>query len=224
MKSPTERPYLWFFSILALVGLVVDQTSKYTVFTWLYPTHEKQVKTAHPIIVDAFELQTNYFELDPRDPPLSFLQGISGERKPHVNRGALFGIGNEGGYNNLFMTISIGAAIFILIWSQRPLVAHDRFLTMALGLILGGTFGNLYDRVVFGGVRDFLRWHGGFEWPTFNIADCCLVCGACMLLVHSFFLHEEKTPEPENPASAEATVAVEPSTLVVTTAQGERPA
>ena len=47
----------------------------------------------------------------------------------------------------------------------------------ALGLILGGTLGNLYDRVVYDGVRDFIDWHyHDLEWPVFNIADCCLVC------------------------------------------------
>jgi len=54
-----------------------------------------------------------------------------------------------------------------------------------LGLILAGTLGNLYDRVVFNGVRDFLYFHL-IEWPVFNIADCCLVCGAFLLLAQAF--------------------------------------
>ena len=56
----------------------------------------------------------------------------------------------------------------------------------ALGLILAGTLGNLYDRVVFNGVRDFLHWNYLFDWPVFNVADCCLVCGACLLLLQAF--------------------------------------
>ena len=53
-------------------------------------------------------------------------------------------------------------------------------------LILAGTVGNLFDRVVFGGVRDFLYFYL-IEWPVFNVADCCLVIGAGMLLVQAIF-------------------------------------
>ena len=56
----------------------------------------------------------------------------------------------------------------------------------ALGLILAGTVGNLYDRLVFNGVRDFLHFYY-VEWPVFNFADCCLVVGAGLLLVQAMF-------------------------------------
>jgi lipoprotein signal peptidase len=66
----------------------------------------------------------------------------------------------------------------------------------ALGLILGGTVGNLYDRLVFGGVRDFMYFHrNSFEWPVFNIADCCLVVGAVLLLVQAVFVTPKQNPE-----------------------------
>jgi lipoprotein signal peptidase len=57
--------------------------------------------------------------------------------------------------------------------------------------------GNLYDRVVFGGVRDFLHFYK-FEWPVFNIADCCLVLGAGLLLVQAFLTHPAAAPESAN--------------------------
>ena len=60
------------------------------------------------------------------------------------------------------------------------------WVCIALGLILGGTLGNFYDRVVFNGVRDFLHWNYLFDWPVFNLADSCLVCGACLLLLQAF--------------------------------------
>ncbi len=73
-------------------------------------------------------------------------------------------------------------------------------MCFALGLILGGTLGNLYDRIVFSGVRDFLWWHKYVDWPVFNIADCCLVCGAALLLIEAFFTKVEpaltQTTEP----------------------------
>ncbi|MGL4422151.1 MAG: signal peptidase II, partial [Gemmataceae bacterium] len=80
--------------------------------------------------------------------------------------------------------------------------ATDRWLSMALGLILGGTLGNFYDRVVFGGVRDFLYFYK-IEWPVFNIADCCLVVGAAILLVQALF----------TPSTAPAVAPVVPATL-----------
>jgi len=70
---------------------------------------------------------------------------------------------------------------------------------MALGLILAGTLGNLYDRVVFGGVRDFLFFYY-INWPVFNVADCCLVCGAFLLLIQAFWVH----PAAKEPALTEA--------------------
>src|SRR5262249_9278641 len=91
--------------------------------------------------------------------------------------------------NNGFAVISILAAGAIAFWSRQRATARDLRLCTALGLILGGTLGNLYDRVVFGGVRDFLHWNYLFDWPVFNVADCCLVCGAGLLLLQAFATH-----------------------------------
>jgi signal peptidase II len=58
---------------------------------------------------------------------------------------------------------------------------------IALALILGGALGNLYDRIRFSYVVDFLEVkiiH--YHWPDFNIADSCIVVGACLLLLEIF--------------------------------------
>ena len=124
------------------------------------------------------------------DDALRRLQTLSGDKLPRVNPGALFGlrVGASGASNTIFAIVSILAAIAITYWSLRPSTARDRFLCAALGLILGGTLGNLYDRLVFHGVRDFLHFYW-FEFPVFNIADSCLVCGAFLLLVQAFLSH-----------------------------------
>lgn len=204
MKLSTERSYLLLFAILAVVGLVADQTSKYVVFAKLYPDHPGDQTVPFEVIPNYFSLQTNYTaKHDPGDLPLSFLRTIGGDRLPHVNKGALFGIGNGGdGMNPYFAVLSLLAACFIVYWTSRPNVARDRFLCLALGLILGGTLGNLYDRIVFGGVRDFLHcYYETHVWPDFNIADVCLVCGASVLLAHSIFVNET-APQDETPATA----------------------
>ena len=97
----------------------------------------------------------------------------------------------------MFTAVSIAAALLIVLFSNRPAIRADLFLCIALGLILAGTLGNFYDRLVFSGVRDFIHWFIRdeqkklvFDWPVFNIADCCLVVGAGTLLLHAFFFPE----------------------------------
>jgi len=58
---------------------------------------------------------------------------------------------------------------------------------VALALILGGAIGNLYDRIAYRYVVDFLEVtivH--YHWPDFNVADSCIVIGACLLLLEIF--------------------------------------
>src|SRR6202011_3377274 len=104
------------------------------------------------------------------------------------NHGALFGFLRERttAANGAFALISLLAAAAIIYWSRQKSTAKDGWLCAALGLILAGTLGNFYDRVLFDGVRDFLHWNYLFDWPVFNIADCCLVCGAGLLLLQAF--------------------------------------
>jgi signal peptidase II len=65
-----------------------------------------------------------------------------------------------------------------------------RYLTLtsvALALILGGAAGNLYDRIRYHYVIDFIEvriFH--YHWPDFNIADTCIVIGACLLFIEIF--------------------------------------
>ena len=85
------------------------------------------------------------------------------------------------------------AALGISIWAVFRGKRADGWMCAALGLILGGTVGNCFDRIVFEGVRDFLYFYK-INWPVFNVADCCLVCGAIILLGHAFLV---KTPKAE---------------------------
>jgi lipoprotein signal peptidase len=192
-----ERSYRVLLWGLALLGLTLDQGTKYSVFSWLYNQGHGDVR---PIIPGAFDILAQYTyppEYDTGNHLLSPLRTWSGPIQPRVNRGALFGIGNgdNGWYANLvFAVVSLVAAIAIMVWSTRRSLVRDAWLSTALGLILGGTLGNLYDRVVFLGVRDFLHWHGGFDWPVFNIADCCLVVGASLLLLQALLGQPVQSP------------------------------
>lgn len=206
-----QRSYRWLLVVLAITGLVADQASKYGVFRWLYessPNVTRTFRADREVVPGWFRLTA---EFDPTvsacDCAFNGLQTWSAPVMPRVNHGALFGIGGEhkGGANQAFAVISLLAAVGIIIWATRRATAVDGWLCAALGLILGGTIGNLYDRIVFNGVRDFLYFYK-IDWPVFNVADCCLVVGAVMLLIHAFlFSAEEDTVKPAvEPAAATA--------------------
>lgn len=192
-----QRSHLWLFWCLALLGVAADQSSKYGIFRWLYNDGQGDRFT---LIPGAFYLVADYTHVkDPGDSLFSPLRTWSGEHLPRVNRGALFGIGNAddgNDSNGLFSLVSVAAAVVIVFWATRKQTGQDRWLSCALGLILAGTLGNLYDRVVFQGVRDFFHWNYLFDWPVFNVADCCLVFGAGLLLLQAFRTHPETTHDP----------------------------
>ena len=69
--------------------------------------------------------------------------------------------------------------------------------TVAFALILGGALGNLYDRLRLHHVIDFLEVHiVHYHWPDFNVADSCIVIGACLLMI------EVLRPQPSTERSA----------------------
>lgn len=198
------KSYRTLFWTLAMVGLTLDLGSKYLVFGNLYNDGKGD---EIEIIPGAFHVIAKFtHEVETGEGILPWLRTLGGKHVPHVNHGALFGIGGRddsgSDHNPLFAIISVAAACGIGYCSVRSSVMQDRLLSVALGLILAGTLGNLFDRVVFHGVRDFLWWHGGVNWPVFNIADCCLVCGASTLLVQAFFLPEPQVmPTPQEAAA-----------------------
>jgi signal peptidase II len=60
----------------------------------------------------------------------------------------------------------------------------EKWMKIAMSLILGGALGNLIDRVFRGYVIDFLEFYiKDFHWPTFNFADSCITVGAFLLII-----------------------------------------
>jgi signal peptidase II len=73
------------------------------------------------------------------------------------------------------------AAIVVVAYSLRS-PAENRLLQLALALILGGALGNLYDRLAYGYVVDFLEFYVGiYHWPAFNVADSTITIGVLLL-------------------------------------------
>ena len=64
----------------------------------------------------------------------------------------------------------------------------ERFLALAVGLIVGGAMGNVVDRVRLSAVVDFLDFHlGGWHWPAFNLADSAITVGVAFLVFDGLF-------------------------------------
>ncbi|HXC94667.1 MAG TPA: signal peptidase II [Edaphobacter sp.] len=111
------------------------------------------------------------------------------------NTGAAFSMFAENAspatVRNILIAFSVIAVIILfgMLWRVGRYISVT---SVALALILGGAFGNLYDRIRLHYVIDFLEVHiVHYHWPDFNVADSCIVIGACLLLVEIF------RPQPE---------------------------
>jgi len=103
------------------------------------------------------------------------------------NEGASFGfLANAGGWQKWLFTVIAAVAVIVityLIFKHRA----EKLFSAGLALVLGGTIGNLYDRLTLGYVVDFLYFHiDELYWPAFNVADSAICVGVGLLLLDSF--------------------------------------
>jgi signal peptidase II len=85
----------------------------------------------------------------------------------------------------------VAAAVVIVVLLRRH--ARERLFSTGLTLILGGAFGNLYDRLTLGKVVDFLDFHAlGWHWPAFNVADSAITVGAALLILDTLLAARRK--------------------------------
>jgi signal peptidase II len=105
------------------------------------------------------------------------------------NKGAAFSFLNSasGWQMWMFGAIAIVVSIIILVWLFR-LPKKEKWVGIALALIVGGAIGNLLDRFIYGHVIDFIDWYiSNLHWPVFNIADSAICVGAFMLFCDALF-------------------------------------
>lgn len=110
------------------------------------------------------------------------------------NKGAAFSfLANEGGWQRWFFTIiAISVSSVLTVWLMK-LKPSEKWLSIALALVIGGALGNLYDRLAYGHVIDFIHVHWNDNYfPAFNIADSAISIGAAMLLYESLFMQQKK--------------------------------
>ena len=99
------------------------------------------------------------------------------------NEGAAWSILN--GQRFILIIISLLALIFLYKYLHD--FKENKRNTLAFGLLFGGIIGNLFDRLIFGYVRDFLDFKiFGYNYPIFNISDICIFLGTILLLIATF--------------------------------------
>ena len=108
-----------------------------------------------------------------------------------LNPGAAFSLFSDSatpGRTRWMLTIFSMVAVAIVFGLILKIGRRFTTTTIALALILGGALGNVWDRIHYGVVTDFLevflRWgHWSYHWPDFNIADSAIVCGGVLIML-----------------------------------------
>ena len=100
----------------------------------------------------------------------------------HRNAGAAWGIFQ--GKMMFFYLITLAVIAVVIVWMTRLDIKKDKWLMIALALILGGAVGNFIDRVLYQHVVDFIDTYIlGFDFPIFNIADSALCIGVVLMAI-----------------------------------------
>jgi signal peptidase II len=101
------------------------------------------------------------------------------------NTGAAFSLLSDasGWQRWFFAAVALVVSVVITVW-LRQVGDRERWLPIALTLILGGAIGNFWDRLMLGYVIDFIEvYYHQWSWPAFNVADSAISVGAVMLLL-----------------------------------------
>ncbi len=113
-----------------------------------------------------------------------------------TNTGAVMGILSNS--RPILISVTIISIIALIYFAYRMRYAPV-FKRVCLGLVLGGAFGNLIDRIATGKVIDFIDMGiGNYRWPTYNVADIAVTVGAVILIAGFAF---QKDPVPDAPPS-----------------------
>jgi signal peptidase II len=159
-----------FFTITALVVIILDQVSKIVV--------AGSIKYYQSIpVIDGF---------------LSLVHVR--------NRGMAFGLMNrpDAQFSFYFLVAATVLAIILLIFWFNTLKGGSRRLIFGLSLILGGAIGNLIDRLRLKEVIDFIDFFiGKYHWPAFNLADSAITVGAIWIVINIVFFSSSVGQEAE---------------------------
>lgn len=149
-------PWSVYGSLVALAGFALDRLHKW----WMIEIYDISARGRVEV--------TSFFDL-----VMAWNQGVSY---------GLFEAQTATG-----VAVLAGFAIAVIIGLGLWLARVDHKVTaLAIGLILGGALGNVYDRIFYGAVADFFSFHAfGFYWYIFNIADVWIALGVGLIILES---------------------------------------
>ncbi len=163
-----------YLKIIIIVGIVLaavllDQLTKYISILYI-PKNEADIITVIP----------NFFYLI-----------------EHHNTGAAWSLFQGNKFILLVIPfLAIGAFSYLVLKGN---FVNMKFYTIGVALMIGGTIGNLIDRLFRGYVIDFLKFYiFSYDYPTFNVADMCLVVGTIMFAIDTLFLEPVRKNKEEN--------------------------
>lgn len=112
------------------------------------------------------------------------------------NYGAAFSFLHDAdGWQRWFFTLIAVGISGVILWWLAQTKSEQPILPIAFTFVLGGALGNVYDRIAYGYVVDFLDVYvGSYHWPVFNIADSAIFVGA-MLIILDMFINKKDTAE-----------------------------
>ena len=182
------------FVLPAVMGLGLDLWSKHEAFARLKIGERVSPIGRIEVLSERYQLVPGWIQLELT-----------------ANYGAVFGAGQ--GMRWFFLSVSV-AAIVALVWLFARSERRFRLYQFVLGMLLAGVMGNLFDRAVFGYVRDMIHGLPGWHWPgrwvipllnypgwdrevfpyIFNLADSYLCVGVALVMIH-MYRHPHKPGE-----------------------------
>jgi signal peptidase II len=196
-ESTAERPSWrsgasWArLTLTFAIGLGLDLWSK----AWAFAT-----VAGYPVVLTREKVLDDPSFALPHHPRVEVLPWDLLDFRLVLNYGAVFGIGQH--RRELFIAFTFLATLAAVLLFARGTRVRMKASHIAIGLILAGGLGNLYDRMVFGAVRDFLYmlpgWQlpNGWRWPgnansdvfpwVFNVADVLLLAGMAIFVITSY--------------------------------------
>jgi signal peptidase II len=204
--DPARRPSYVFLAVVSLLTLVSDVGTK----IWAERTLDGYPGVLH--VWDKGLLQFDFVLAKNRGGAWGLLQSTSENvRRP------------------FFLLVSIAAIAFIVSLYRR-LLHTQRALKWGLPLVLGGALGNVYDRIRYGHVIDFMDVHAVWKgaphhWPTFNVADIAICVGVGLMAIDMFSAKKPRrmllAAAPASPDVASPPVATEHAGELLATAAPE---
>ena len=113
---------------------------------------------------------------------MTILKGACIDLELHYNRGVAFSLLAFLGDNLKWLQLVMILGIIFFVFYEGYLKKY----AFAIGLIVGGALGNLYDRFIHEGVVDYVAWHCGFRFAVFNYADVMIDLGVAIILFVSY--------------------------------------